>query len=867
MTTPTKLICPVRGLLKVTGKSKDGLTATEESFRVDALKYLVAQGYPPGRILVEPVVRRLGAGGKNSLRADFAVLDVELSTVDTKNIDEVMDHAVILGEVKRDNAKADEAKSTQVEPLLDFATRTDALAVYWDNVEQRVFWSEVSKGKRSKKSGPISLLPGYGQSLSVKRLTWNDIAPTDSLIGVFRRIEDILHTKFDAEERYPIVLQLLITKIFDEQMHAAPSEHGKPMFIQDFVSLGVSGTAAKGEFEAALKSAAAMYNPYLKNPLSVTTKLTPQLLLEVCTLLAPIKVLGSQQSVMQEFYMYFAKTLYRWDQAQYFTPTIVTDFIVELANAQAGEAVKDPACGGADFLVAAFIRAKSKGYPNAAHSVFGSDNSNNAVQVAVLNMILHGDGRSNIVKEDSLVVSQKYKGNPHQVLICNPPFGSRITEKRQAVLKDYDLGHEWKKERGKGKRFKRTGVVRKSQELGMLFVEVCLRQCAPGGRVAIILPNGYLGNRSAKYVAFREWLLCNFRLVSVIGFPRFTFKKSGADVSASVVYLERRQTPLKAADADVGYSFSAAVVERVGWKLGDKQGEKMYLRDPADGSFVLDSNGKRIIDAEFDETIDDIRRSAVAGHFPWMVANTPQQQAKQTTGWSRPISDVVQETYLTMDPKRHCRKASELRAAIAAGPHLRLGDIVQVVPERQSSSGTWALTPSKTYEYISISDVSRGVGEGESLRGWQLPDRAKHEAQPGEIFVGSIWSSVEKWFVASTSQAGALVTNGMLRLRLKKGKEKHLPDIVAALSTQAYATQMRSLARGSDGLAEIAAADLREVLIPEVVDPVARQEVEAHAQRLLAGRMSLDATLDKLRSTGQYGAPEPPERAGHTSLV
>jgi type I restriction enzyme M protein len=84
-----------------------------------------------------------------------------------------------------------------------------------------------------------------------------------------------------------------------------------------------------------------------------------------------------------------------------------------------------------------------------------------------------------------------------------------------------------------------------SQETGILFAEFCVRAARPGvGRIAIILPNGYLGNRSERYLALRRWLLCTTKVVAVVGFPRFTFKRSGADVSASVVIMEKRATPL-----------------------------------------------------------------------------------------------------------------------------------------------------------------------------------------------------------------------------------------------------------------------------------------------------------------------------------
>ena len=131
------------------------------------------------------------------------------------------------------------------------------------------------------------------------------------------------------------------------------------------------------------------------------------------------------------------------------------------------------------------------------------------------------------------------------------------------------MGHDWSCEAGG--RLVETDKIRKGQQTGILFAELCVRLAQPGGRVGIILPNGYLGNRGTEYVALREWLLRHGRIVGIVAFPRFTFKKSGADVSASAVFLERRQRPLTSALESTDYHFFVGLVESVGWRVGDKR--------------------------------------------------------------------------------------------------------------------------------------------------------------------------------------------------------------------------------------------------------------------------------------------------------
>ena len=150
-----------------------------------------------------------------------------------------------------------------------------------------------------------------------------------------------------------------------------------------------------------------------------------------------------QQKVIQDFYMYFSKHIYKWDLAQYFTPTILTDFIVEVLNPRFGEHIKDPACGSADFLTAAFRRGQH--WPDYANVVWGYDVSPEAVQVAVLNMILNGDGKTNIHREDSLAKIRS-NGESCDIVICNPPFGKQITERNPTTLANFDLGYEWEQD-------------------------------------------------------------------------------------------------------------------------------------------------------------------------------------------------------------------------------------------------------------------------------------------------------------------------------------------------------------------------------------------------------------------------------------
>jgi type I restriction enzyme M protein len=221
--------------------------------------------------------------------------------------------------------------------------------------------------------------------------------------------------------------------------------------------------------------------------------------------------------------------------------------------------------------------------------------------------------------------------------------------------------------------------VSTAQQTGILFAELCVRLTKPGGRIGIILPNGYLGNRGTVYLALREWLLRHTYIVGIVGFPRFTFKKSGADVSASAVFLERRAEPLPRASDSSSYSYYVGMVESVGWRVGDKQAVALYQRDPETGAPILDENNEPILDTDFPKILEEFLRSAASNQFPWLLANRSIPPGAQ--GWSVKIEDATNDPALILDPKRFCPKFFNLRKEIIQQPYFKLGEALEPVKE------------------------------------------------------------------------------------------------------------------------------------------------------------------------------------------
>lgn len=236
-----------------------------------------------------------------------------------------------------------------------------------------------------------------------------------------------------------------------------------------------------------------------------------------------------------------------------------------------------------------------------------------------------------------------------------------------------------------------------------------------------------------------------------------------------------------------------------------------------------------VLDATFEEVLIDLYKSPVVDAFPWIARGI--QEAGVDDGWSVSIQDIVRHKDLIIDPKRWCRKYCELISRIQTNTYSSLLEVCDLLEERRG----FKRQKSSIYKYVEIQDINGNSYDYKLIKGWELPSRAKHLAQKGDIFIGSIWGSVNKWFMAGkeAESENLVVTNGFYRLQVKSNMRDWLPDVIFALSSEFYRVQMRALATGSDGLAEISPDDLRQILIPRINDSVTREKMQNFIQILL----------------------------------
>ena len=220
----------------------------------------------------------------------------------------------------------------------------------------------------------------------------------------------------------------------------------------------------------------------------------------------------------------------------------------------------------------------------ASKHIFGIDFKANLVKTAQMNMVMNNDGRGGLYALNSLWKPAHWPSREAQaeialgsmdVVMTNPPFGTKIKVEGQEILEQYDLAHAWRKE---GERWVMESTVKSAMSPEILFIERCVQFLKPGiGKMGIVLPDGILGNPDNEYI--RYWILSNCQVLASVDLPVETFlPRTGTQTS--VLFLRRKSEEEKLAGSLSGetspYSVFMAVAKNVG---KDRRSNTTYVRD------------------------------------------------------------------------------------------------------------------------------------------------------------------------------------------------------------------------------------------------------------------------------------------------
>ena len=208
---------------------------------------------------------------------------------------------------------------------------------------------------------------------------------------------------------------------------------------------------------------------------------------------------------------------------EFYTPRAVTDFMAKMINPQIGEQVADFACGTGGFLTSWLKELSAKietTEDQAAYdaSIYGIEKKQFPYMLCITNMLLHGIDVPKIYHDNSLLkdVLDYTRDDQFDVILMNPPYGGN----EKTEVKNHfpaDLA---------------------SSETADLFMSVIMYRLKKDGRVAVILPDGFLFGTDNAKVAIKKKLFSEFNLHTVIRMPHSVFAPY-TSITTNILFFDR----------------------------------------------------------------------------------------------------------------------------------------------------------------------------------------------------------------------------------------------------------------------------------------------------------------------------------------
>jgi len=230
------------------------------------------------------------------------------------------------------------------------------------------------------------------------------------------------------------------------------------------------------------------------------------------------------QDLLNLFFTTFNKYVGKSDKNQAFTPDHICGFMSKVVGVNKHSRVLDPCCGSGAFLVRAMTDAmddcdsEEEREKVKQEQIYGIEYEVGAFGLASTNMLIHGDGNSNIV-QDSLFDKGKWiENNDINIVLMNPPYNAT----KKFCDQNYTKGWDAKKKEDPSK--------------GFHFVEWTARHVSPLCKMAVLLPMQAALGTSKDVKEFKKKMLDNYTLEAVFSLPIETFYPGASAVAVCMIF-------------------------------------------------------------------------------------------------------------------------------------------------------------------------------------------------------------------------------------------------------------------------------------------------------------------------------------------
>lgn len=603
-------------------REKDIFMKPEEVVRqLFGQKLIEEYGYPKENISFEKPVKSVGRKKEDT---DFA--DIVVFTDNSK------EKAYIIFEIKRPEEKNIEEQKKQLESYCLVEGASIGALINGDDIEQ-FYVNNLDKESKTRTLKTIPKLPKYGESLddilnarfTYKSLVLSDRLRNETLKKIIKDLEQRFSANDSSDKSFDEILKLIYCKLYDEYNHRSDAdivardikrllkkrddityyEAAEELDDDDFSLMEFRAKYSEDEkvvfdrISALFKNAQARW----KGAFSPNTTLNMQpSTVKSCVLeFQNVKLFNSNLEIVDEAFEYLVNKNQKGEMGQYFTPRYVIDMCVRMLNPQKEETMIDTASGSCGFPMHTILHVWDKRdnfttetrqqweLDYVRNKVFAIDFSEKAVRVGKILNIITGDGHSNVLYLDTLNYSrwelqfkndtdwwakynegftrlenlcadgQKYSHFNFDILMANPPFAGDLDDKK--TLGQYELSKNSK------------GQIQNKVGRDILFIERNLNFLKPGGRMAIVLPQGRFNNSSDKII--RDYIADKARILAVVGLHGNTFKPH-TGTKTSVLFLQKWTDKDGVNPKKEDYNIFFATMQE---PSKDNSGDKIYVKE------------------------------------------------------------------------------------------------------------------------------------------------------------------------------------------------------------------------------------------------------------------------------------------------
>jgi len=641
-----------------------------EAVQVFARRLVEEYGYSREQIQTRPQLRiKSSPSAEEKYPVDIAIFNDERKT---------HDNLFMIVECKRRN-RLDGLHQLQI-----YLGLSSAQIGVWFNGIEHAYIQKVLDDRGTVTYREIPNIPKKGQRIEdIGKFKRRDLKPPSDLKVAFRDIRNHLAgmtTGITRDESLAQeIINLLFCKIYDE-VNTEPEE-------------SVTFRAGIGETSADIKERMSKLFEEVKRDYSDVfdvadrVNLDPDSLTYVVGELQNYCIRDADRDAIGDAFEIFIGPALRGGEGQFFTPRNVVKMMIEILDPSPGEYIIDPACGSGGFLIAALEHVWRKLDKEGARKKWstdivavkrreiasrffrGIDKDTFLAKVTKAYMAIVGDGRGGVFCENSLKnpsewhhsVREKIGLAMFDVVVTNPPHGSRITVRGEQTLSQYDLARKWRRDRTSSE-WNLGSELKDKEAPQIIFIERCLQLLKPGGRMGIILPESLFGNPSHGYIV--SFLRRRVKIIGLVSMPEELFQPHTHNKTCTVL-VENTPPP-------EDYSVFMSIAK---WCGHDSRGNKIPFDDipliASEFKAVVSGEKKKYTRLGFTQRFGDIRSNVLIPKYYDPEIAAELQQLKSTHELVA-IGELIKQKTISLDTGVEIGRLSYGTGSI---PFVRTSDI------------------------------------------------------------------------------------------------------------------------------------------------------------------------------------------------